>query len=264
MNEKYKNILKIIGIWFGVILILTFLWWFFFERTDFKSVLKYFLILVASPIGFCVLFSPAILALYFLFKKIQNKNLRILLTAFLIPFNNLIYLAVGHFFYDDLESLSVTAGFISLFMFLPVALVATFCIPKSLLPFKKEAILTNILMWFIGWGLIIVALIAGGYIDELIEKISLSKYEPIIQQLEDYKQKNGVYPDSIEDKVGVYKEFSYKPQDYNKDFVLNLSNHWTMSYYYCSNDEYYYCQEGWHDGGYYTKIGKWTKADYSD
>lgn len=264
MNEKTKNILKIIGIWFGVNLILTFLWWYFFERTDFKSVLENFLILVASPIGFCILFSPAIIALYFLFKKIQNKNLRILLTAFLIPFNNLIYLAIGHFFYNDLEALSILGGFASLFMILPIALVVTFCIPKSLLSFKKEAIFTNILMWFFGWGLIFIALTVGDCIDKRVEAIRLSKYEPIIQQLEEYKSQNGVYPESIKDSVKAYKEFSYKPQDEGKDFVLNVGNHWTMSYYYCSNDEYYYCKKGWHDGGNYTKLGKWTKADYSD
>lgn len=46
---------------------------------------------IYAPIGSFIVFLPTIILLYFLFKKIKNYYARVILTAFLIPFTNMIY-----------------------------------------------------------------------------------------------------------------------------------------------------------------------------
>ena len=119
MNKKTINILKILSIWFGIVPVLTFLWCYFVSQYDFSSMAGIFLVLIICSLGFFIVFSPLILALYFLFKKIKNKYLRILLVAFLIPFTNLIYLFIEHFCFNS-DFYSNLIGFFTLFCTIPL------------------------------------------------------------------------------------------------------------------------------------------------
>jgi len=163
MNEKIKNIVKISALWF----IINFLgsipfcvytagsksggFWHYFSYS--------FLLLVISPILAALIFLPSIIVLYFLFKKIKNPNSRMVLTAFIIPFNNLIYFAAGCFINDSFWLFSMITGICMLFYFLPSVLITVLCTPKSWLPQKKYFIFTNILMGIFGWILIFLLII---------------------------------------------------------------------------------------------------------
>lgn len=271
MNEKTKKILKFSGIWYGISFTLSVIWCIIAggtnltESNGFLSALAYCVLLpICMPLAIGIVFSPAIIALYFLFKKIKNKNTRIILTAFIIPFTNLIYLFIEHFLFihTDFEIYSIIIGACALVMLIPTALIVILCTPKSLLPLKKELAYICLLMEIFGWGLIFCVFPIISYIDKQIELSRLNRYEPLIQQIEDYKHHNGTYPEYVEDNVKGFKEFEYEHS--NKEFVIKVEDHWIISYLYCSDNSNPSCQTGWHKSGYYTKVGKWTKADYSD
>ena len=270
MNEKTKNILKILEIWYIVRFILCIIWCLCVGHNNLlniKDFLGSLLFCILEPICLLVFtalaFLPAIIVLYFLFKKIKNINLRIILIAFIIPFTNLIYYIIEHFLID-FEIFSMIIGFYTLFVFLPTALIVTLCAPKSILPFKKEFIKANILMGIIGWILICLSSFITDFIEWKIELNILNKYQPVIETIEQYKSENGLYPQNIDDNIKLFKNFNYEPQDNNNGFILELSNHWEKSYNYCSDSEYQHCKEGWYSGGAHKKIGNWIKADYSD
>lgn len=209
MNDTTKKRLKIIGIYYGVNFILSFLWCCVIAGGELtppnaKDILNILLWSFSMPIILlvvsCIIFVPAIITLYFLFKKIQCIKYRIILTAFIIPFNNLVYLFIEHFYFRS-EIISSFIGFYALFIILPIIFITTLCIPKSLLKFKWEIINTNILTYIFGWGLIILGGNIMSILDTIIEIPNLKKYEPLIQNIEKYKTQNGTYPQKVEDNV---------------------------------------------------------------
>lgn len=257
--------LKIFGIWYGICFVLSLIWALVVGGNDLitkDGIISALIYCILEPVflllGFIIVFSPTILVLYFLFKKITSIHKRILLAAFMVPFTNMIYWIIAHFWGDVIFPMFI--GFLTLFMFLPSALIVTLCTPKSLLPLKKEFIVTNLLMGIFGWILIFISNIGEDFVNNKIALSKLEKYQPVIESLEQYKVNNGVYPETIEDNVKIYKNFSYEPQKDYKDYKLTVNDGYMTFFSYCTNDKIDGCYKGWYHSMKHSKIGKWIKA----
>lgn len=259
MDKKTINPLKILSIWFGIILVLTFLWWCFVPQYGFCSAVEFFLLLIFCSLGFFIVFWPLIYVLYFLFKKIKNKCLRILLVSFLIPFTNLIYLFIEHFCFNS-DFISNIIGFSSLFCTIPLCFITALCTPKFILPIKWEIIITTVLTAIFGIGLIMLSDIIIPKIDDIVAKSKLEKYEVIINNLEDYKKQNKVYPQKIEDNVQVFKQLYYNTKNSDTDYILTVGDGYFIQYNYCSTEQLDGCYSKKTDYASYEKYGKWIKV----
>lgn len=226
---------------------------------------KSFLFTICLPTGFILIFSPAILILYFLFKKYKDAASRIFFVSLIIPLTNWVYFYIEYFcFNNNIPTLSMVVGCIMTFWVLPAAFLFALLVPKSVLPYKNDAIITIVLTELFGIGMIFLSLFLLNPIESFVENSKLRHYEPVIEKIENYKSQHGIYPDNVDDDARIFEKFKYEPQNSNNDFILELENHWTKCYYYCTSAEYDHCHEGWHSYGYHKKIGKWIKADYSD
>ena len=267
MNEKVKNILKIAGIYYLVSFITLFLYNLLVSNFKIADILGtmginlLFLIVLAGL--FVIIFSPAILVLYFLFKKIKNTKIRIVLTAFLIPFTNMVYYLIENVLFRGDTIITLVIGAYSLFSVLPLCFISTLFVPKKWLPIKWQIVITIMLMEIFGWLLIMflgfLSLIEDKYIISKLDAKDLEKYEIIIQDLEDYKTKNGVYPKTVEDNVKKFESFRYTTINSDKDYIITVYNHYTKKFNYCTSTE----PEGCHpeSKGYadYEQFGKWIK-----
>ncbi len=259
MKEKYKNILKILGIWLGVILIITFLFGCFLSRFDAEITGEFFWVLIISSFGFFIVFSPAILVLYLLFKKIRNKNLRILLTAFVIPFTNFIYLFIEYFCFND-NYKSYIIGLFTLCFTLPLFFIIGLCTPKSILPIKWNIVKTVVLTAIFGIFLIYLSLFIISNLEDIKVKNKLEYYDVLINEIENYKQQKGVYPQKIEDKVQKFKEFNYDTKNSGKDYILTVGDSYFKKYNYCSTDKLEDCYPKETGNSSCEKFGKWIKV----
>lgn len=151
-EELRKKIFIIVGIWFSLaaIIAITDELWRYLD-IGYKDIL-YGSIL--GPIADFIAFIPTIFLLYQLFKKFENKFIRVLLTAFLIPFTNLIYFYAEALLKGPEYSLYI--GYFAVFVTLPVIFLTALCTPKSVLPIKWYVILTDILMAIFGWIMIMI------------------------------------------------------------------------------------------------------------
>ena len=267
MNEKVKNILKIAGIYYFVSFIIVYLFDLFNNNfaitTVFTNIWQNLLFPMVAAGLFVIIFSPAILVLYFIFKKIKNIKIRIVLTAFLIPFTNMVYYLIENVLFRGDTIISLVIGAYSLFVILPLSFISTVFIPKKWLPIKWQTLITVILMEIFGWLLIMflgfLSSIEDKYITSKLEAKDLEKYEIIIQDLENYKTKNGVYPKTVEDSVKKFESFYYTPINSDKDYIITVYNLYTKKFNYCTSTE----PEGCHpeSKGYadYEQFGKWIK-----
>lgn len=232
--KKFKDIAKIIGIWIGVFLIFTSIFAVISEMfSSTFNLFHLFFNIVAIPftciVSLLYLFIDvlvALLVLYFLFKKIKSIKVRMILTAFLIPFSIFIKCFLGYHIFDSNDPIS----YIMLEVFLAITFVAILCAPRTLVSVKKEICTTCILMG-------IFALLFGFFGTEFLMKIrdsetivKLNQYEIIIKNVENYKKQNGVYPDKVEDTVKIYKKFVYVPAKNKKYYNLSIMD---------ENDNYY-------------------------
>ncbi len=261
-----KNILKIYGIWILVNIVFFTSWIGIFEPHNVFSLemLKYLIVSllhgILTPIIFCLIFSPTIIFLYFLFKRITDEKTKLFLIAFAIPYTNMIYLFFECLILkNEYGIISMLIGSHTLFGLLPLALITTLFIPKSIFPNKYKALITNLLMGFIGVILIIFSFISINCWRNFLEKRELNKYNIIIEKLESKKCLNGTYPAEIEDTVKYFKKFSYEPKENNQGYILTVSNSFMNDYLYCSNPDYYGCKEGNYNYSHYKKFGKWIK-----
>ena len=276
MSEKVKNILKILGIYCGTSFILWSLFviialvWFDRCYTNFSEVIRAIGYCLITPV--CLLFLilishlPAIIILYFLFKKYQDKNIRIASTVLTIPLMNFIYLVIGNVFSDFINFLSLIVFGYTLILFLPTVLVVAFCIPKTLLTIKTETIKTIFYMMFSYVIIFYWGALAIDYTERVYTLSKLEKYEPLIEQIEEYKSKNGIYPVNIEDTIKKFPHFKYEPYSDGSNYVLKVSDNdlWNIEYNYCSDKEDEYCKTGWHNHSNNSKLGEWTKSEDDD
>ena len=104
----------------------------------------------------------------------MSKNKKILLTAFIVPFVNMVIYLIEFSLNcpKDLEiahgCFSEVFGCYAIFLIVPFLLFISLILPKKILKFKIEAIKTLSLMWFFGWILIFASWFLAGRIHELI------------------------------------------------------------------------------------------------
>ena len=104
----------------------------------------------------------------------MSKNKKILLTAFVVPFINMVIYLIEFSLNcrEDSELnfgyFSEFFGFYAIFLIVPFLLFLSLILPKKILKFKIEAIKTLILMWIFGWILIFISWFLAGRIHELI------------------------------------------------------------------------------------------------
>ena len=93
----------------------------------------------------------------------MSKNKKILLTAFAVPFINMvIYLLEFSLNCKEDSELNIGYyseffGFFAIFYIVPFLLFLSLILPKKILKFKIEAIKTLSLMWIFGWILIFIS-----------------------------------------------------------------------------------------------------------
>ena len=103
----------------------------------------------------------------------MSKNKKILLTAFTVPFINMVIYLIEFSLNckEDSElnfAYSELFGFYAIFLIVPFLLFLSLILPKKILKFKIEAIKTLSLMWVFGWILIFISWFLAGRIHELI------------------------------------------------------------------------------------------------
>jgi hypothetical protein len=104
----------------------------------------------------------------------MSKNKKILLTAFVVPFINMVIYLIEFSLNckEDSEMnfgyFSEFFGFYAIFLIVPFLLFLSLILPKKILKFKIEAIKTLSLMWFFGWILIFISWFLAGKIHGLI------------------------------------------------------------------------------------------------
>ena len=120
-------------------------------------------------------------------------------------------------------------------------------------------------MFLLGWILIFISVALLPVVDDKIDAFKLRKYDSVIEQIEQYKKENSVYPENFEDTVKKYKNYRYITENNNQDFILTISNRYTKEFNYCSSDISDSCHEGWIGGNTKNyKVGKWIKSVEQD
>ena len=102
----------------------------------------------------------------------------------------------------------------------------------------------------------------------MIDTSGLKKYESIIEQIEQYKKENNIYPNNVENNItsDKYKYFNYQTLNDNNDYILTIATHKNSiaQYRHCSNECFEGCHEGFYNYQSHRKIGKWIKAIIDD
>jgi hypothetical protein len=104
----------------------------------------------------------------------MSKNKKILLTAFIVPFINMVIYLIEFSLNCKEDSelnfgcYSEFFGFYAIFLIVPFLLFLSLILPKKILKFKIEAIKTLSLMWVFGWILIFISWFLAGRIHGLI------------------------------------------------------------------------------------------------
>ena len=255
MTEKTKNILKILGIYSSIMLIIPLITSLIIKESYLELIVCY---VIMTCICF-IAFLPATLLIYPFFKKIQNKNFRIIFVAFIIPFLNFIYILAEEILTGgDVWFFSYILGAFALYSFGCTFIIILF-IPKSILLIKWDIIKSNILMTMFGIIFVAILQIILNPIDDYINTNKLEKYDILIEQLKTHKKQYGRYPENIQDNVKEYRNFYYTPINSNKDYILTLSNTYNKQFNYCTSKEPEGCYP--HKNLYhsYENFGKWIK-----
>ena len=182
-------------------------------------------------------------------------------------------------FFDILDSLFFIFVFLLLVLIIAspvIALLFFIKIKTSNFGFEsKHKLLVNVVFSFMVFVSVIFYYLAGftviNKIDRTIELKRLSKYDSVINYLEDYKAKHGEYPKTLDFsklKKDGYEYESYEALNNNKDYIIQVSNYEGIeSYNYCSNPsnpDYEQCRPQIKYPMEYTAFGKWIYAQNHD
>jgi hypothetical protein len=149
-----KNFLIIYGIWI-VLNIIIFLICYHSQLKE--TFLQAIGCILAAPFAFIIVFSPAIIISWLLFKKIINPYWRCVLVSLLIPLNNVIYyiieykLNIPFTFTQAPVNYTIIIGICSLCWILPMTFITLLSTPKEILKCKWYAVLTVVLIFILGW-----------------------------------------------------------------------------------------------------------------
>ena len=164
MNNKLKNIIKISVIWYSIPIvlcsILALLDGFYIFKNNIPS---FFVGTIFIPLVCIACFSPTIFLLYFICKKIKSKEWKIITIAFSIPVTNLVYYYIAMFLDHHINNIRYMVSYpmvLGIFSILTLffVFIGTLCTPKSLLPMKKDFLITELLMF--AFGCILIGFIA--------------------------------------------------------------------------------------------------------
>mgnify|MGYP003571429821 CR=1 FL=1 len=178
---------------------------------------------------------PLIFLIRFLFKKIQSIPNRIGIVAILVP----VYSLIPSIFISRFFALILI---VSLIQIIPVLIVILF-LEKSFLPEKKYISITIILT-------ILTSLFAFSVTSDISKKIDenerhkyITNFTPVIQYIEEYKDKNGSYPEEKDEQIKnmiielkndeTIRDWEYKVK--NNEFNLKIQDKYKDEYEYCSD-----------------------------
>lgn len=200
-----------------------------------------------------LLFSPAFLLIYKDIRRQEPTIGKIFFSAIIIPFLNLVYFYIEIFMSPNRSDYSNILAACWLFLILPSLLFVSIFIPNKIFKFKKEFIITTLLTGAFGVALMIAILPINFILQKQlysrtsywnpITSYELKAYNPTIKYLEDYKNKNGVYPENISNlkpKSEAFPYYIYETFNERKDFVLSVRENDDFTsdvtcYKYCSN-----------------------------
>ncbi len=111
-----------------------------------------------------------------------------------------------------------------------------------------------------GIGLIMLSLEIDQKISDITAKNKLDKYDVIIDDIENYKKQNGVYPQKIDDNVQEFEQFYYNPVNSGMDYILTVGDSYISLYKYCSSEKPDGCHPQATERVLYEKYGRWIKA----
>lgn len=282
-NKNIQSILYVLlGCYFVPVLIITIAFWGGAALTD--AIIKW---LIYAPlilfIGL-ILFMPAFILIYFIFKNTNNTSLKILSFSFLIPSFNLVYFYIESYMSILMIYYSCVLGALWLFLILPSIFIITLCLPKKILKIKKQILITTFLTFIFGWmlvGIIFLTKISQNnsnakprtWFWNPIITHQLDAYRPIINDIKTYKKQNGKYPKNIQLNKIVskpYPYYSYQTFTDNKDFILSVSqyeikNDCVFCYRYCSSQTLPNCKAiGYYKGSTYWRLGEWVYEYFND
>ena len=267
MKDKIKQISKIALLWCSALFVVVF---FCLSGNSIRENIDTFKVCLLLPIAICLFFAPTIIFLIFLCKKLNSKKWKIFWISFLIPFTNMMYYIAMHLpFAPDWGLGTMFLGFLSMLL-ISVLFVLTIITPSKWLKLKKEFLITEILMLFIGGILIFTTLTAEGIIYDKRINNALNSYTPAIEYIENYKNAHGAYPENINSlKIStpsILPKYKYETTNNGKDYVFKIYDKYENieTYNYCSDKDSPDCKEGRRFGTTYTKIGDWTRAYFDD
>lgn len=248
-----KNFWKVYLVFFTILFIFAFSVLFQDLSRNISNVLLY---CIVYPFLILLGYIPAIVYLYFVFKATKSVFLRILSLLFIFPLTDILYILIFDDYGIYLYLLSLLLSFFGFFI--------TLFIPKKILSFKKWVLISEVLLFitFLFIGILYVHNNVDNY-EEYI-KNELENFNPVISYIEDYKLKNGKYPEKM-NQVKIYSaEFpylEYEAFDNGKDYMLRVFEHKYFEYHYCSDKKYTGCHEGRDGGAYYSEFDNWIKME---
>lgn len=193
----------------------------------------------------------------------KKSNIRMFLIAFLLPFSNmLLFLLLSN---NSGLGFAIT-GLFYMVVILPICLLISIVYYF----FSKNSfyIKTTLLTFLFGVVLIFLLSFLYTLFDYIKTVVNLTEYNPTIEYIENYKIKNGFYPDNLSSfpiKTKYFPYYKYTTKDNKREYILSVSKYkYFNEYTYCSSLKY----EGCHaKDGYpisYRKIGKWIEYINSD
>lgn len=238
---------------------------------DNSLILILIIIFLGWVFGLLFLILPAIIPIIIVYKLTKNWEekeriyINMLSIAFFIPFIAFCLYAIAlHKF--DVENVALLLSLDLMFIMLPTSFVITALIPSSKFKNKKFTMFTIVLTAIISFVFISLA----PSVDATVTKNGLQEYQSVISYIEQYKNKNDKYPETLDKKLvspKIYKYYSYTTQNNRKDYKLEVSNinYFVPSYIHCSSEKLDECSEDFKSIDYgYIKIGKWIKKVSSD
>lgn len=138
---------------------------------------------------------------------------------------------------------------------------------------NRREIIIILLVILIGFP--IACLYFVSFIGNYQVKKELTAYQPIIDEIIEYKNIHNVYPDtirSVKTKSKKFPYYKYETYNNNEDFVFLVSTYkynpripYNGNYRYCSNKDLIGCNPELSDRfvEYYT-VGNWVETYYND
>lgn len=212
------------------------------------------IILFGWVFGLLFLIVPSALPIYIVYRLTKNSSeeekfyLNMFSIAFFIPF------------------IAFCLSLDLMLIILPMSFLIAIIIPSKKFKYKKFTLLTIILTAIISGYFIYLA----PSIESHVVSKGLQEYQPIINDIEQYKTKNGNYPEKLKKEVispKIYHYYKYTACNNRKAYKLEVSNsnYFLPSYIYCSNKNLDECSKKFKSIDFaYIKTGNWLKKISSD